>query len=171
MKKILFVNASLTSGGSEKVMTLLANEFCMNNYEVSMLLVKPQKSETYFLDPKINKMVIEYKYKNKILRLCERIKKMRKIIKENKYDYIISFMYDINTSTLVASLGLNIPVIISERCDPSKRKLNYFIRKIEDRIYKKASVIVLQTEQVKKQYPKYLQNKFVVIPNPISEGM
>ena len=167
--KILFVNSSLTAGGSEKVMTILANEFSKANYDVTMILIKSTAKENYKLDNNIKCVRFKYKYKNKIFKYIERVKKIRKSIKENKYDYIISFMYGINTSTLLASIGTGIPVIVSERCDPASRKLNKLIRKIEDRLYKRAKTIVLQTEQVKKQYPNYLQEKFVVIPNPISD--
>ena len=46
MKKILFVNSSLSGGGSEKVMTILANGFSDRNYSVDMVLVREGKNNT-----------------------------------------------------------------------------------------------------------------------------
>ena len=40
MKKVLFINASLSSGGSERVMTQLANEFVKREISVSMILIR-----------------------------------------------------------------------------------------------------------------------------------
>ena len=79
-KKILFVNASLTSGGSERVMTIIANEFCKQKYDVTMILVKPQKNENYYILPEIKKVKVNYKHNNKILKLVERVKIIRKLI-------------------------------------------------------------------------------------------
>ena len=167
MKKILFVNSTLTSGGSEKVMVMLANELSKTN-EVYMILVKESKNETYKLNDSIKCNKFTYKHKNKILKLLERIKKIRQNIKKNNYDCIISFMYDINRSVLLSTLGLKVPVIISERNNPAARKNNFILKIIDNILYKKSKKIVLQTNQVKKFFSTKLQSKIVVIPNPIS---
>ena len=167
MKKILFVNSTLTSGGSEKVMVMLANELSKTN-EVYMILVKESKNETYKLNDSIKCNKFTYKHKNKILKLLERIKKIRQNIKKNNYDCIISFMYDINRSVLLSTLGLKVPVIISERNNPAARKNNFILKIIDNILYKKSKKIVLQTNQVKKFFSTKLKSKIVVIPNPIS---
>ena len=129
-KKILFVNASLTGGGSEKVMTMLANIFCEKKYDVTMVLVKPKEEESYEVNKKVKIIKLNYKRKNKVFKLLERINKLKYIIKTNKYDYVISFMYDINISTILAVLGTKIHLIISERNDPSARKISVLRKKI-----------------------------------------
>ncbi len=40
MKKIVFVNASLTQGGSERAMTNIANYCATNGYNVEMILLR-----------------------------------------------------------------------------------------------------------------------------------
>lgn len=37
MKKVVFVNSSLSGGGSERVMTLLANQMAEDGYDIIML--------------------------------------------------------------------------------------------------------------------------------------
>lgn len=170
-KKILFVNSSLTSGGSEKVMTIIADEFDNNNYDVSMIILYPQEKENYHVNSSIKLYKFIYEKRNRILRWLEKISKTRKIIKKGNYDYIISFMHEININVLISSFGLHTPVIVSERNNPSARKENIFQRKITNHIYKMAQTIVLQTNQVKEQYPKYLYKKCVIIPNPISANI
>ena len=170
-KKILFVNSTLTAGGSEKVMTILANEFLKLDYDVDMVLIRESKKENYFVDKKINLIRFNYKNSNKVLKIVERIIKLRKLIKNNKYDTIISFMHEINSQVLVSSLGLKTNVIVSERCDPASRNVSKLVSSFENNIYRLAKYVVLQTEQIKKQYPKYLQKRFVVIPNPISNNI
>lgn len=166
MKKVIFVNSSLTDGGSEKVMTLLANYMANNDYDVTMILVR-NKKKTYILDEKINCIQLEYNSKNKLYILITRIVKLRKLFKSIKADTIISFMVDINCFTLLANVGLGSKVIISERANPFIRKKistklgEYFLYPLTDKI-------VFQTDMVKDYFGRKLNEKSVVIPNPIN---
>ena len=172
-KKILFINSSLTDGGSERVMTLLANNFAnKENYKISMILVRQKQEETYKLDDKINCIRIKYKYQNRLFKAIKRIYKIRKIMKKNNYDAIISFMYDINFITLLAGIGLNKKIIISERGNPKKEnKKNIMIPILRKSLYLLCYKIVFQTEQAKEFFPRYISKKGVIIPNPVSKDL
>ena len=117
MKKVLFINASLSSGGSERVMTQLANEFVKKKISVSMILIR-KKERTYKINHNIELIELNYNNKNKYVMLIERLIKLRKEIKRINPDTIISFMTDINIFTLISSIGLSNKVIISERNHP-----------------------------------------------------
>lgn len=166
-KRILFVNTSLTSGGSERVMILLANEFAKRQYEVTMVLVREILPDTYELDSRVECVRFRYGTKNKLLAAVRKLRMLRALMKKGKYDAVISFMYDINVATLMAAWGLRIPVIVSERADPSSRKSGRLYRWLEHRLYLTAERLVLQTEQVKDMFPSQIKKKAVVIPNPI----
>ena len=170
-KKILFINSSLTGGGSERVMTLIANQFAKEQNNVTMVLLRDKKKDTYKLNNNINCIRFKYASKNKIIIAIQRIYKLRKAIKNGKYDYVISFMNDINITTLLAGWNLHTPIIISERADPSVRKTNKLYKTLEHFIMTKAEKIVFQTEQVKKMYPNKIQKKSVVIPNPVNKNL
>lgn len=166
MKKVIFVNSSLTDGGSERVMTLLANHIANNGYDVTMILVR-NKIRTYKLDKKINCIQLEYKYNSKIYILFSRIFKLRKIFKNINADTIISFMVDINCFTILANIGLKNKIIISERANPYVRK-KVFTKLGEKILYPLVDIIVFQTEMVRNYYNKKINKKGVVIPNPIN---
>ena len=94
MKKVLFINASLSSGGSERVMTQLANEFVKREISVSMILIR-KKERTYKINHNIELIELNYNNKNKYVMLIERLIKLRKEIKRinpdtNRYKYIYS---------------------------------------------------------------------------------
>lgn len=170
MKNILFVNSSLSGGGSEKVMTILANAFSEKKYNVEMVLVRENKEKSYKLCKEVKCHNFNYKYKNKIYKFFSRIIKLRNLIKNNKYDYIVSFMYDINFIVLLSCLGLNKKVIVSERADPNNRKKNKILSNLLEKIlYVFAYKVVFQTDYVKSIYPNYIQSKSIVIPNPLDE--
>lgn len=94
---------------------------------------------------------------------------LRKLIKDNNFDAIISFMYDINLTTIIASFGLKENLIISERNDPNKigRIQRIFVK----HLYNNAKKLVCQTDDAKKWFPKKIQEKTVVIPNPIKPNL
>lgn len=171
LKRILFVNSSLSDGGSERVMCLIANSLCnIRGFTVDMVLLR-EKDDVYRLDKKINCEKYTYNRKNKLSKFLKRFFLLRKKIKNGNYDYIVSFMYDINILTLVASTFSNSKVIVSERNNPNSKDRSKIVRKIADILYLRAYKIVFQTEEVKEMFNCKIQSKSVVIPNPINENL
>ena len=169
-KKILFVNASLSNGGSERVMVLLANELSSRNFDVSMIVLDSDK-ETY--KPRDNVRIIKIDTKNaktKIKKRLLQIMGIRKIIKTHAFSNVISFMQEVNVITLIASFGINQQIIVSERCNPEVRKKDiwYYLAKL---LYKKSKTVVIQTEQVRNMLFKNIRKKCAVIPNPVNNDI
>lgn len=166
MKKILFVNSCLSSGGSEKVMTLLANQFCKMDYDVTMVLLRV-KPKSYYVEESVNLVEFCYSSNNKIIIALQRLAKLRQLLKNGKYDVVVSFMFDINMTTLLAGIGIRVPIIISERADPQNRGVGKLYEKIENILYNRAAGLVLQTDLVKNFYAQRVNTPLCVIPNPI----
>lgn len=167
MKKLLFINSSLTGGGSERVMTLLANYFS-DEYDVSMILVREKSEENYKTKNKVNLIKFKYNSHNKILIFLKRFIMLRKTIKNLNPDCVISFMTDINFTTLLACMGLKVKIIVSERADPKYRSKKILKGLLEKMLYPISDKIVFQTELVKSYYNEKIQKKSVVIPNPVN---
>lgn len=162
--KILFVNSSLGSGGSEKVMTLIANEFS-KKYDVSMIVLENNIKESYFVNENVE-IIRPSNHKNGFLNKIRRIIELRKLIKKGNYDIIISFIQEINNKVIMSTIGLKTPIIVSERCNPKMdRKVIHNI--ISNIFYPTVKNVVLQTDEVKKMYSKRMQKNMVVIPNPV----
>ena len=168
--KILFVNSRLSDGGAERVMTLLANEFA-NHYDVSMILVREKREEIYQLDSRIEKIQLEYGNSGTIRRQLKRVLYVRKYIREIDPNLVISFVEDINVVTLLACIGLNKKIIVSERCNP-KSNIGFvgtFVRSfIQKFIYLLADKVIFQTEYAKSCFSLKIQKRSVVIPNPVN---
>lgn len=164
MKKILFVNASLAGGGSERVMCLLANKFAQLGYEVDMIILLRSEA-VYEVDERVRCHQLT-EYTGAIKMRFGRFNQMRRLFRQINPDVIISFMYNVNTYTLLAGAGLNKRMIVSERANPLVRKFIY--KHIERAIYKLADKVVFQTEFAKKCYNASIQKKGIVIPNPIN---
>ena len=163
MKKLLFVNSSLAGGGSERVMTLLANSFSERGYDVDMVLIREDVPDVYALNPDIS--CVRFLYKKRHLRTVKRLYNLRKFLKSSEHDVIISFMSFFNIITLLSSVGLRKKIIISERADPRKEPTLY--RKLEPLLYGNAYKVVFQTDVVQNMYSERIRRNSVVIPNPV----
>ena len=173
--KYLFVNASLTDGGSERVMAMLANQFADSGLDTSMLLLREKEVANYTVSPNLKCHQLHYGTSNKLKIFLKRFRQVRRYVKEYQPDAIISLMWDINIFTLIACLGLRSKIIVSERGYP-KAETNNELEKLwkefgQSYVYLLANRIVLQTAQVRQYYRPAVQKKCVVIPNPISPNL
>lgn len=169
-KKILFINACLTGGGSEKVMSTLANYFAQMGFDVTMILVR-NKEHTYEINKRINIIQLTCRHNNKLLILCKRLYEIRKKVKSSNADTVISFMTDINLFTILSCLKLKKRILISERAHPLLINVNQkkplYIRILRKILYPLADGMVFQTKFAKECYPGKIQKKGYLIPNPI----
>lgn len=166
MKKVMFVIGVLSNGGAERVISILAKEMIRKGYEVSIVTVFGDNNN-YVTDKRITLYPINQKYKNKMLRVMGILRRTRQIIKQQNPDLIISFDTTINIYTIVSRTFLPNKLIVSERNDPYQYPGSKGIRKVRDFLYRFCDGFVFQTEDAKKYFSSRIQEKGVVIPNPI----
>ena len=161
--KICFVTATLTSGGSERVMSLVANQLAKRGHDVEIVNLNKhivfypihEGIHLTFAEDEVGSSIV-----NKILWL-------RKRVKVEKPDVVIPFMEAVYCVTLLALIGVEVPVISSERIDPRKSP---FVRNILRRIFLPLTThLVVQTKDIKAFYPEFIQKKTSIIYNPVSE--
>ena len=168
-KKIAIAIPSLTMGGAERVVSELANEFIQIGMDVKVVLL--DENEVYYnLDKNVEVHYNSYnKAKNRLSRNSEKVKNLRKWLKDNSIDILISFLPSSNFLAILGTRNTNIKVYISERNDPNKasRKIK-IIRKF---LYHHCDGAIFQTEDAKKCFGKSIQRKSIVIGNPIKSDL
>lgn len=162
---LVLVNSSLTGGGSERAMTLLANALARRGHRVTMLLVR-RKARTYQLDESVDLIELDNNGP-RWLKLWRRLRDIRAQVRRVKPDAVVAFMWDINVTTLLATLGLGTAVIVSERNMPNAGIRPRWSRLAESVTYRAAHRIVYQTEQARTTCPSHAAARSVVIPNMI----
>ena len=160
---ILFVTATLTSGGSERVMSLLANQLAERGHRVD--IVNLNKHIVFYpIHKDVHLSFVEDEVGSSIIK---KIGWLRKYVKTKKPDVIIPFMEAVYCVTLLALIGVHIPVISSERIDPRHSpRVRNILRKI---FLPLTTHLVVQTKDIKAFYPKFIQKKTSIIYNPVSE--
>jgi len=155
VKKIVFVAQSLRRGGAERVVSLLSKYFNENGFDVKIVLFDNKIEYDYggkiidiFTPASKNYMI-------KLLRLFQRIKKLRKIFKKEKPDYIFSFMESSNFASILTGFD----VVVSVRNNP-ERKHNWYQKLLMKYLYKRENVKKVVT--VSKEIEKILNTKYKI---------
>lgn len=169
MKKIALLIPTLTNGGAERVMSVLANKLSGDeNIEVHLILYL--RDERFYLIS--DKVVIhspdfDYTKFSRIKSTIKTFRFIRQTLKEVKPYSLLSFGGKYNSMVLLSSIGLGIKTYVSDRSRPgiSYGKLQDFINPI---VYRFSKGIIAQTSKAKEVAFKNTKHKnIVVIPNPV----
>lgn len=173
MRNIAFFTLSLSRGGAERVIVNMCNEHFINENQVTIITCMKKKPE-YELDERIRLICLDKEEnelkRSMIERFTKRRKALKRVLKEIKYDIIVSFLPEPNFLILSLKPSIQIPVVISIRNAPQVEyasKLWYILMRI---FYKRADYYVFQTENAKAYFSffKHIRTNSAVIPNPIS---
>lgn len=172
IQKILFHINSLGKGGAERVVSLLADEFVKNGTEV-IIATEWHCEDEYELHPKVKRIHAglqeTQESASRLQKQWFRILNLRKVIRQEKPDVVLSFCVKANYRAMMATLGMKIPVIVSVRNDP---KIDYIGKKnalLNKLFLNRAAGCVFQTEEAKEFFDEKLQKKSVIICNPVNE--
>lgn len=173
MKKIAFYIDSMEIGGANRVIANLTEYFSEKCYEVILIndIIPRVNMKTYKVSEKVKRFYLdeESAYKTAIERQCKRIFVLRKLLKKEKVDTVVSFMGPPNYRLLVATIGLNIKKVVSVRNDPY-REYGSGIKKVIARgMFKLADACVFQTLDAAKYFPETIQSKSKIIFNPVNQ--
>ena len=174
---IAFVIHSLRAGGAERVISLLGNSLINNpTYKISIITFTDQTEKPFYkIDPKIRQIRLG-RISNKRFYLLKKIYnvfigsyKLRKVLISSKVDVVISFIDSVNFLSVIVTRGTNIPVIVSERYDPTtynKVPIKEIFRLF---LYKFSSEIVVQSSFMKTFMGQKLAHKTTITGNPVSK--
>jgi glycosyltransferase involved in cell wall biosynthesis len=168
--RIAFVQAGLGAGGAEKIVSLLAQHRLSLGDEVHVLAFRNEPSGSYFPYNERVKIVIPSQSSlisgGRLPRVAARTIWLRNRFKEIRPDLIVSFLTKTNVLVLLASFGLEIPVVISERNNPLKQGAHAFWYPASLMLARRAGALVMQTDAAYEMLPGSLKARALVIPNP-----
>lgn len=168
MKKILFIVPTLTNGGAERVVSIWISELEKIGKNVHLLVFYREKNE-YPIDKNIKiDSIAKNKEEYEQLSIINSIQIIRKIIKKNKIDIIIPFLYFVGIMTNIARIGLNVKLIETIRADPRYSPTNKIKRIIRNISILFSDTVIVQNKEQKEYFPVFLQNKIEIFSNPVS---
>jgi len=170
-KKIAFVLGGMSFGGAERVISILANHYAEKGWQTDILtLLKPDCD--FELHPSIRHMHLGGGASSRALRAPLWLAQLSAYLRKEKPSVVVSFAARINLLVLGASLlGGKPRLIISERNDPMKDTRTAGVRKLTELLYPRADAIVFQTQHAKNCFSTKIQEKGVIIANPVTAGL
>lgn len=171
--KLALVIPALTAGGAERVMTTLANEWVRRGRQVTVLTLDDGSAAPFFpLNPAVVHrplaLMAHSRHALDALRNnFKRLRALRAALRQEHPDVVISFLDSTNVLVLLASRGLGLPVVISERIDLGRHRIKPAWSLLRRGCYPWADRIVVLTKRALEGFPSSLQSRLEVIPNPV----
>ena len=161
---IIFVLASLGSGGAERVVSLLANKMVAEGHQVEIICLK--FNDVYYqTDSRVKVTLAMQQTKSRLTEFFW----LRNYIKKQNPDVVIPFTEGVYCFTILSLLGNHIPIIASERLDPAAMSPT---RKLLKRLLLPyADWLVVQTQNIKEYFPQSIQKKTSIIYNPVNDSV
>lgn len=176
--RALMVISSLSSGGAERVMSIMANHWAGRRWDVRIATFD-DGSVPPFYDLSASVQHVPLGVAGHSANLLEglranlrRVTTLRRMMREFRPDVVISFVDRTNIVAVIAAEGLGIPLIVSERLDPSVQRHRGFDAawtRLRNWAYRRASRVVVQTRNVHDYYAPDLGNRLRIIANPITD--
>ena len=168
MMKIVFFIGSMGGGGAERVISILANHYSSEGWDVEIAMLLENKV-AYKLNENIKIVDLSGKHSSYFKNLPSWIVNIRKYLRLSKPDRVVSFVGRINALVLMSTVGMKIPIVVSERNDPKHDGRSKLILDMCNRSYgfKHCKAIVHQTKYEQSCFDSSLEKKSYVIPNPI----
>ncbi len=163
----------MNSGGAERVASTLANAWASRGDQVTLMPTFSGGGECFYsLSPDVHLVYLANLVSSRARTLFNRLARLRalrRFIISERPDVIVSFLSNVNVASIVASIGLGIPIIVCERTDPfamPTSKLFWISCRLT---YPLADALMVQTKAVAAKYTStgWPLPLVRVIPNPI----
>ena len=154
-------------------MSIMANYWAVRGNSVTLITLDSKDSDFYYLHPDINRIALNVmgdsaNHWQAIINSGYRIKVLRREIKKANPDIVISFLDKMNVLTLLATFGLHVKVIVSERIDPAYYSVGRVWNRLRIMTYPFAHAIVTMTPTAGDWVVKNVRcRQLFVIPNPV----
>jgi glycosyltransferase involved in cell wall biosynthesis len=103
----------------------------------------------------------------RLSRILSRPRLIRQTVDRLSPDVVVSFTDTTNITALLACLGRGVPIIVSERIDPSQHEIGWLRNLLRAGTYPLARLIVVPSRRIANYFPTTLQPKIRIIGNPI----
>jgi glycosyltransferase involved in cell wall biosynthesis len=171
--RIALVISSLEGGGAERAMSTIANYWAARDQEVTILTLGSEAGDWYELHPAVRRVGLNLLSNSAHLGVAlrnnfRRVRRLRRELRKARPDVVISFVDRANVLTLLASIGLGVPVIVSERTDPRQHSIGFALNGLRRWLYPRASAVVMQSRGLRDWACRFVRDSAIhIIPNPV----
>lgn len=169
---ITLVISSLSCGGAERVLVLMAQELIERGHDVTIVTLSDKTTDFYLLPLGCSRLALgimsnSTSWIEAIRSNIRRIAVLRKAINSTTPDIAISFLRITNITTILALLGTKYPLVVTEHNDINVFSYGKLWETLRRLTYPYCSMVVSVSEGVDRGFQQLPQSKRAVIYNPI----
>jgi GalNAc-alpha-(1->4)-GalNAc-alpha-(1->3)-diNAcBac-PP-undecaprenol alpha-1,4-N-acetyl-D-galactosaminyltransferase len=170
--RVTLIISSLEAGGAERVMATMANYWAEKGWLVSLLTLDDGRHPPFYeLHRKINHRSlgvagVSNNARQRMLNNFRRVRALYVAIRATLPQIIISCMSETNVLTLLATMGLGVPVIVREAIDPDQHSIGKVWDLLRRWTYPRATHVVVLSERSLAHFSPAVRKCARVIPNP-----
>jgi len=167
------VISSLGGGGAERTASVLASAWAERGVLVTLITLAGDDIPAYPLHPVIVLCQLRVRQGRArhilhgIVRNLRIVRALRRAICDSKPDVLISFMDIPNVLALLASRGLDIPVIVTEHVHPAYHYIGWHWQTLRRLVYHHADALVCVSQPLLEWFQSKIQVRGCVVPNPV----
>lgn len=170
--RLTLVISHLGGGGAERVMTNMANYWAEAGQSVTLLsLADDSEPPAYDVHKRVLyiPLGIATRESNPVFKIdnVRRLLTLRRAVQASSPDAVISFIEKVNVTVLLACLGTDVPILVTEQVDPESYKISWLWEVLRKLSYPLASRLVLLSERTRSRFPRRMWNSIEIIPNPV----
>lgn len=163
---LLIITSSLGAGGLEKMVTKVANYYSKKDWKVTICcLMSREKEIFYHLNKNISVEFFEYG-NSKRKPIISWLRYLRKISEKCDASIVLSMTLKIAALCALSIKHKNKRFVMREISDPKSKVRSRLLDSILFLIIHKIDALIMQTKWEASCYPKSLQKKCKIIPNP-----
>ncbi len=172
---IAFVIADLGSGGSQRVVTTLANAWAQLGRKVGIVTFAGREADFFRLDPSVARWTIggadsaNMGLPRRLLANFSRLRALRRVLRAAQPKSVVSFILPTNVLTVLATVGMPNRIILSERNDPKRQLLGHHWNLLRWILYRQADLVTANSLGALAAMKSYVpEAKLAYVPNPLS---
>jgi glycosyltransferase involved in cell wall biosynthesis len=172
---VTLVISSLSAGGAERVLSVMANHWAAKNRQVTLVTLSDNSDDRYSLDDRVRRVALGVEGVSNstwvaLAANVRRIVALRRAIRDAAAPVVISFGDIANVLTLLATIGNGTRVIVAEQTDPRRHRIGRAWSLLRTLTYRRAYRLVVQTGGlVSWAAPLVGEQRCCVIGNPVRD--
>jgi GalNAc-alpha-(1->4)-GalNAc-alpha-(1->3)-diNAcBac-PP-undecaprenol alpha-1,4-N-acetyl-D-galactosaminyltransferase len=143
--KVVCVIGSLGLGGAQKNLLTLARWLSEDGADVTIVTTKDELHEVYAVPQGIKRVHVSLPWPRwfNLYGQWKRLHYLRRSICGLRPAIVISFIETTNVFVLIALFGIRVPVVVSERVDPSSHRVGPLWATLRSLVYPRAARVVM----------------------------
>ena len=164
--KIVFMIPNMTGGGTERVISLLSDEYVKRGYDVAIMQFAGYE-HAYELNSRVEDFSVAPRSKGNPVTMLKKLVRIRRFFRQNPGCRIFAFCVMGAVYAALTTWGMKRYLLVAERNSPDSCN----IRKLRNWAYRRADRITFQTEDGIGYFPGDIAAKARVIPNPVDASV